>query len=371
MRRVRAGGIVVLVSALVCALALVAHAAAPAKPKGRVIVVADYGSSSLKVGAFDASGKLIAQRKYGTALGKGLGADKLLPRANRQRGLTELAAAIEFAAGHGVPAHEISFIATAATRNAKGRLSAAARREGKLTGRAHVRDEIGALGIVRTKVLTGKQEALLGFRGALAAFPGAGPREEFLVLDYGGNSHQATLGTRTSVRVAGSVQVGSNPIYDQLFAGKLLGPKELAAAHDAVARLVPSFPIDPRRARRARTVLMGSTAKLLAIHTGKTTITRAEIEALLGRFAQIPEPARAAYFARTAGGAPLDAEERDEMGLSELEPGQNFAEKVPAQLLLALRTMTLAGKTAPGDAVELSRTDARHAVALDRLAEAR
>ena len=116
---------------------------------------------------------------------------------------------------------------------------------------------------------------------------------------------------------------------------------------------------------------MGSTAKLLAIYTGKTKVTRAEIETLLGRFAQIPEAARADFFAHDADGKLLDADERDEMGLSELEPGQNFAEKVPAQLLLALRAMTLSGKTAPGDAVELSRTDARHAVALDRLAEGR
>ena len=350
-------------------LALLCGATGDAAAKQRIAVF-DYGSSSLKVGIFDGKGRLIAQRKYGTALGKGLGADKLLPKTNRDHALMGVDKALAFVATYGVKAQDISFIATAATRNAKGRLSAAQRGAGLLGGRTHVRLDIqGARGITDAKVLTGKQEARLGFRGALVGLKKLGARDEVLVMDFGGNSHQATIGTIKGYRVEGSTQVGSNPIYDTLFQGRTMTPAELVTAAGEVARMVPKFPIDPARAARVkRTVIMGSTAKLLAVYTGKNTITRGKLEKLLTTFAAIPEADRATFFSTSAKGRTLTADERDEIGLSELRPGQRFAEKAPAQLLLVLRNLDLHGMTNATDVVELARTDARHAKAMDVLA---
>lgn len=360
--RLRRVGLAALLVALLCGLGGVAAA------KQRIAVF-DYGSSSLKVGVFDGKGRLIAQRKYGTALGKALGPDKLLPKSNRDHALMGVDRALAFVAQYGVAPQDVHLIATAATRNAKGRLTAAQQRAGLLGGRAHVRDEIvGARGIGDAKVLTGQQEARLGYRGALVGLKLA-PGEEVVVMDFGGNSHQATIGTRDRIRVEGSTQVGSNPVYDTLFQGRTMTAKQLMAAKTAVAGMVPTFPIDATRAASVkRTVVMGSTAKLLAVYTGKDKITRGKLERLLTTIAAVPETEREAFFSTTVKGRALTPDERDEIGLSELRPGQRFAEKAPAQLLLLLRNLDLRGLTSAGDTIELARTDARHAKALDVLA---
>src|SRR5688500_1157466 len=96
-------------------LALLATPAAAQKAQRHRAAI-DMGSSSIKLLVVDASGRTVVAEKIGAALGKGIGPDRLRPRANRERAVAALQHFVTRAGRYGVPPNEIELIATAAVR---------------------------------------------------------------------------------------------------------------------------------------------------------------------------------------------------------------------------------------------------------------
>ncbi|MBK9071001.1 MAG: hypothetical protein IPL79_08375 [Myxococcales bacterium] len=166
----------------------------PTKAAHRAAI--DMGSSSFKMLVTDKRGAVVHDEKITVGLGAGAAQHALLLAPKTKLAKETLARFIDIAAKFGIAPEQIAVIATAAVRNAKGPQSAATRKQQMLTGRTFMSTHVrGELGLVRAKVLAGRQEALLGFQGALIGL-GVDDATRVAVLDTGGGSHQLTIGTR-------------------------------------------------------------------------------------------------------------------------------------------------------------------------------
>lgn len=363
--------------ALVAAPALAAPRVAGSAGRPRVAGAIDQGSMSTKLVVIDHAGKVLAEREITTKLGRNLGLDRLLPAANRERGVVALRSLVRTARRFGLAPADLDVISTAAVRNARGPVSAAARKEGKKTGREYVADDvIGRLGLTRARVLSGPAEARLGYEGAILPLRAtAPPRARFLVLDFGGGSHQATLGTASRVLATGSTQVGFNQLIDELLVDEhgqaldTLPPGTLATIDRALAAKAPTPPLDAARAAGATAVLSGGVGRYLALKLGRETVTRGELEALRAKLEQASPRQRGRVLNQGANGRPIPLGDRKTVGLG--ERGSSFRDErvsFVATLSLVLHTLSGYGVDRPDAEIRLTRNDARHALALGRLA---
>jgi hypothetical protein len=358
--------LVFLVLLLFISEALAARVAL-AERGGRFRAAIDMGSSGIKMVVVDGRGRTVLDEKIGVSLGKGIGPDKLLPKVNRERAVDALKTFIGRAGQFGIPASEIELVTTAAVRNAKGRVTAAARAEGKSTGRQFIADEVRAgLGLVRARILTGRQEALLGHEGALAGWKGTG-RGRFVVIDTGGGSHQVIVGTRKTVAEAGSTQIGSNFVAEKVVVDAhgtpidVLTHEDLAQADRRMAAAIPRLPEGVGDTRGLTPVLTGGVSKYLHHYFRKDSVTREEIEALRVLSSTTPMgPSRGELVRRDVHGKSFNVREQKLLGLHEAgAKSGDYGGKLTAKLTLLLRVMSLVDTPM----VHLSQTDARHALA--------
>ena len=147
-------------------------------------------------------------------LGQGVDATGRLSEEALERAFAALDEYAAVVHDHGVPVDRIRCCATSATRDAA---NAAVFREG-------VRARLG----VEPEVLSGDEEAALGFAGAMAAQPDdlATP---VLVVDVGGGSTEVILGDRSGVLVARSMDVGSVRLHERHVRHDPPTPAEVAA----------------------------------------------------------------------------------------------------------------------------------------------
>ena len=320
------------------------------------------GSSGIKMIVTDRRGRTVLDEKIGAQLGQRIGSDRLLPRTNQRRAVSALATLVRRAAGYGVLPSEIEVITTAAVRNANGKVTAAARAKGKASGTQFVEKVRGQLGLERTRILSGEEEAQLGYRGALASIGDA--KRRYLVIDTGGGSHQLVVGIGGAIEQAGSAQVGSNFVAEKILVDsrnrplEVLSADDLATADKRMARAVSNLPIDSARAQGAIPVLTGGTGKYLRYYFRKDTITREEIESLRAEVSALKRSPRAKLVRKDANGRKFNRREETLLGLDEGGGADAYGMKLPAKLTLVLRLMTLLRV----DSVQLSQTDARHAL---------
>ena len=130
-------------------------------------------------------------------LGQGVDATGRLAEEALERAFAALDEYAALVTDHGVAPERIRFCATSATRDAA---NAAVFREGVLT----------RLG-VEPEVLSGDEEAALGFAGALSGLP-QDVATPVLVVDVGGGSTEVILGSRDGVTSAGKGQ-GRRPSH--------------------------------------------------------------------------------------------------------------------------------------------------------------
>lgn len=360
-----------------CVIAFAPAARAERSQRGRSpVAVIDMGSSGAKLLVQDHLDRTLVDTKRSTGLGRDIGPDRLLPRANQVRTLAVLSELAGIAKQHGVPAAQIVIVTTAAVRNADGTLADESQRAGKKSGRAFVEEDVrGALGLVRTRILSGHEEATIGYQGALAGFIRGGESEKsrFVVVDTGSGSHQVSAGTLRSATQAGSTQVGANQVAEQILVdargAKLdtVSDDQLRLADEKIAELVPTLPIDAAHATGARVVAIGGASKLLSSYFGRLEVTRGEIERFRREVARIPAAARGEFLRRDAHGVALD--ERQAKVVTRAAGGDvaTYGASLPSKLTLFLRVMTLLGKTAAADSISFSDTDARHVLATDAL----
>jgi hypothetical protein len=329
----------------------------------------DIGSSGIKLLVVKPSGKIVHDEKVGASLGKGIGPDRLLPKANQERAKAALEHLIRQAKKHDVRAREIRVVATAAVRDANGRADAAAKAAGKRNGRGFIRDAVrspSGLGLRLARVLSGVVEAELGFRGALRGWPGARD-QKVVVIDTGGGSHQVTVGSRAGgIEAGGSTPVGSNRVKETVLVDDqgaeldTLTPTQLAAADQRLAALIPRLPIDAGKVTGAPLLLTGGVAKFLFHHFRASTVTRAQLVLLRQQIAGLSPSMRERWLSRDIHGDKLSKDERRLLGFMEVgDLNEDYGGKATAKLSIVLRLMDLAG----GQQIQLTQTDVRHYLA--------
>ena len=217
--------------------------------------VVDVGSNTihLLVGEVDDGAVLpITGEKVSARLGAGV---EKTGRLDEQR-LTLATEAITLFAGiaamNGAPSPEI--LATSAVRDAEN--------GEELVGR--VREATG-LGM---RLISGEQEAALGFRGALSAVPQEG---KVLVVDLGGGSAQLILGDASGgpeERV--SLPLGTNRTTERFVSQDPPTDEELEALWEHAKRLLPEWDIG-----EAKVVAVGGSARaLLKVTRDELTVDR-------------------------------------------------------------------------------------------------
>jgi exopolyphosphatase/pppGpp-phosphohydrolase len=320
--------------------------AAPVAPSrssaARTFAAIDMGSSSakmlvLRAGA-DGRWKTVLDVKQGTFLGKDIGADKVLPKANEERALKALTAFVEQAKKYGVEPGQIGMIATAVMRNT-------------VNGPAFARQIQEQLGL-KPHVLAGDREAELGYLGAIAPFRKKGQPQRFASLDLGGGSFQLAIGDGQRMQAGASTQVGSNFVLEKYFQAERISPSQLAAA-DAALKTAAPMPLDTKRLQGRELVATGGISKFLRAHFHKDVITRGDIEALRRKVGALGYDERVTLVQQGKS-----QKAREALGVDTADGARDYGVKLPASATLLLRILDGLGV----DEVRVSQTDARHAV---------
>jgi len=308
--------------------------------KSNTFAAVDMGSSSAKmlIARLGADGRMttLVDMKIGTSLGKDLTEGGPLPEENQQRALAALKTFMAQAATHGVSADAVGLITTAAVRNASN-------------GTAFMQRVTAETGISNTRVLTGPQEAELGFLGALAMFGGT-EEGRFATLDLGGGSFQLAVGSATAMETGASTQIGSNQILDRMLPQGVVGAADFARLDAELKRVAP-LPLDPVLLEGRTLVAVGGVSKFLRAHFGKDVITREDVDALRRQAGALRYDQRVALVVGTK-----DEATRVALGVDTPKGALDYGVKLPASSSLLLRIMDGIGVTS----IKVSETDARH-----------
>ena len=322
-------------------------------PLGQTFAAIDLGSSSGKmlIGKVTATGvQVVVDRKIGCALGRDVDAGQAIPDTNMDRAVDALKAFVALAGQHGVDVAGIPLITTAVVRNAPNGADYVAR----------VQREVG----LSARVLSGVEEADVGFRGALGALlhtPG-----RYATIDLGGGSFQLAVGTEQGLEQGGSTQVGSNTILDDLInpranADGCIGVDVFTLVDETLRQTAP-MPL-PKDAIVGRTlVATGGVSKFLRLHLGKDVVGRDEIDALRRQLGALPIPERTTFVSTGRSD-----DEKAALGIGTSPSAHDYGKKLPASLSLLLHIIDGLGL----DEVRISSTDARHALLQGAVAAAR
>lgn len=345
----------------------------------------DLGSNSVKLVVTNRRGKVVFDRKISSALGQGIGGDKLLPAANQKRVIKAVNRLVKDARRRSVEPGRIKLGATAAVRNATGSDAGNGKLgRDKLSGKSFLKQLAGTFGIGETMVLSGRAEAELGFRGAMLAWPSkrleaviGGAVKKVAVFDTGGGSHQVTVGTLSggpvAVTVAGSSQFGSHMVRDAVMGGKVSASSaELALADRKLATVVKKLPIDGAKLRGAQPILTGGFAKFLRVYFGRDKVTVSDIRKLRDELAPLDPERRRRHIKKRLHKNQRDPRPETQLGLSAKEFSRQAAalgfsgrgksgKSLPAKATLLLRVFDLAGYKAD-QGLLISGTDVRHAL---------
>ncbi len=148
---------------------------------------------------------------------------------------------------------------------------------------------------LRMRLISGEEEATLGFRGAISAI-GTSWEGPVLVVDLGGGSAQLIVGEESSgpcMQV--SLPLGTNRTTERFVAKDPPKKKELRALDEHVKELVPTWELS---ARMAVVAVGGSARAVLRITQDRLTVER------LRRLAVEITEHRSAVLARQYGLAP-------------------------------------------------------------------
>lgn len=167
-------------------------------PEGPVAAI-DCGTNTIKLFIGTPPDAVVREARM-VRLGQGVDATGRLADEALERAFAALDEYAGLVRDHGVPPERIRFCATSATRDSAN----------ADVFRAGVVARLG----VEPEVLSGEEEAALGFAGAMSGLPGdvATP---VLVVDVGGGSTEVVLGDRSGVLAARSMDVGSVRLHER------------------------------------------------------------------------------------------------------------------------------------------------------------
>lgn len=186
------------------------------------VAAIDCGTNTIKLFIGSPPDAVVREARM-VRLGQGVDATSRLSEEALERAYVALDEYAALVRAHDVPVDRIRFCATSATRDAA---NAAVFREA-------VRTRLG----VEPEVLSGEEEAALGFAGAMSSLP-AEIATPVLVVDVGGGSTEVILGDRGGVRAARSMDVGSVRLHERhVRHDPPTGEELVAIRHDVDAAL--------------------------------------------------------------------------------------------------------------------------------------
>jgi exopolyphosphatase/pppGpp-phosphohydrolase len=307
------------------------------------------GSSSIKLLILGVDDRVLTDKKIGARLGAGLGPDGSLPEANQERALAALRQLTALAVARGIDAEAITVIATAAVRQAP---NGAAFRE-------RVKRDVG---LARARIIDTREQAELGYLGAIAPIRVAGGR--YATLELGGGSFHLAVGSESRMEEGGSTPLGSTYVMEQLLptqsapgGGLALdgGLVDTAAFTLADAKLpeVAPLPLAPAALTGRTLVAAGGVARLLRAHLGSEHITRGALVKLRRQFGAMTVAERASVLEGGKSTKTLEA-----LGLDTAAGAFERAARLPASLTLLCYLVDALGLSA----LQLGGTDARFAL---------
>ena len=180
-------------------------------------------------------------------------------------------------------AHEATVLATSAVRDAQN-------------GPVLV-EEVRQRAGLEVRLISGEEEAFLGFRGAISALGPDFPREcPALVVDLGGGSAQLILGdVEGGLAEQISLPLGSNRATERYIDHDPPKPEELEAIREAVLEVLPEWDLP----EDAAVVAIGGSARTIMRLVGRR-ICRERLEELAAEVSTRPS----AVLAREEGLAP-------------------------------------------------------------------
>ncbi|CAN5622614.1 Ppx/GppA phosphatase family protein [soil metagenome] len=208
---------------------------------------------------------------------------------------------------HGVS--EPSILATSAVRDAENG--------------PELRERVADFTGIQMRLISGEEEAALGFRGAVSAV-GESWEGPALVVDLGGGSAQLILGEASSGPLMQvSLPLGTNRTTEKFVNNDPAKKKELRALDEHVKKLMPGWGL----VDRVPVVAVGGSARaILKITQDKLTVERlrqlaVEItnypsEVLARKYGLAPERARVMPSAVTTLAAILDHFDREELSVA-------------------------------------------------------
>ena len=269
--------------------------------------VIDVGSNTihLLVGKVE-DGKVmpVTGEKVSARLGSGVDKNGRLEDERLALGANAIELFAKISALNGVPSPTI--LATSAVRDAEN-------------GSELVESVRGSTGL-EMRLISGEEEATLGFRGAFSAL-GDSQEGSVLVVDLGGGSAQLIVGEASSGPLLQvSLPLGSNRTTEKFVKNDPAKKKELRALDEHVKDMIPNWSL----ASGVRVVAVGGSARaMLRISNGDLTVEAmrdlaAEISekpsAVLAREEGIsPERARVLPAAITTLAAILEHFDKDEL----------------------------------------------------------
>jgi exopolyphosphatase / guanosine-5'-triphosphate,3'-diphosphate pyrophosphatase len=263
------------------------------------VAAVDVGSNSVRLLVLDTDGRRVVRRITTTRLAEGVDRTGVLADAAIARTVAAIAALRDEWVAHGVPtdATHVRIAATSAVRDAEDRDRFL----------AAVKDEVG----VHVDVISGDEEAALGYAGASGAVPVTDP---CLVVDVGGGSTELVIGRAGDVLAAVSTRLGCVRLTErELHADPPTAAQRAAAVATAEAVLTDGIAtLDAALANHGlsvadvRTVVAvaGTATTLAALHLGLAdyeesrihgaVVPLADLSALTDRLAAMTVAERAA-----------------------------------------------------------------------------
>lgn len=227
------------------------------------VAAIDCGTNTIRllIAEADGQGGLIEhdRRQAFVGLGQGVDANHRFDPAALQRVFGACESYAEQLRVHAVEA--VRFVATSATRDATNK-------EDLFVG---VRSRLG----VEPEVITGEEESLLSFRGALSGVPVEA--DPVLVMDSGGGSTELVRGLADgTILESTSIDIGSRRVRERYLHSDPPTDEEISAARAAVRRILGEAGVDLESVRTFIGVA-GTVTTMSAVVQGLPEYQRAKV----------------------------------------------------------------------------------------------
>ncbi len=252
------------------------------------VAAIDIGTNSMRLLLAEQEGERLTYRHKElntTRIGRSVDSNKRISQEGIETNIEAFAQFIKTARAWG--AEEIEAIATSAVRDAAN-------------GRDFVEAAYQETG-VQIRIITGEEEALLGYKGVLKGVDGL--PERLMVVDIGGGSTELIVGDESKILKGVSLNMGSVRLTERVIDSDPIAPQEHQRLVQEIQAILSEELEGLKALRPSMLIGIGGTATTIAaIHQAlepydpdkvhQYRLTLEEIKALLNRLMMMPLAAR-------------------------------------------------------------------------------